>query len=156
MIIIDDGSEAQLTLPRTFGIDDMPLILQDRSFDQNGSIEYENKSLGPLDIAYGARGDAVIVNGAVAQLGTAEVWEITSIGMAHPFHIHGALFRILSLEGERPQPHLAGWKDTLLVEDKAELLIAFNQPATQAHPFMYHCHILEHEDAGLMGQYICT
>jgi FtsP/CotA-like multicopper oxidase with cupredoxin domain len=49
-----------------------------------------------------------------------------------------------------------GWKDTVLVEDKAELLVAFNQPATREHPFMYHCHILEHEDAGLMGQYVCT
>jgi FtsP/CotA-like multicopper oxidase with cupredoxin domain len=70
------------------------------------------------------------------QLGTTEVWEIVSIGMAHPF--------------------LMGWKDTVLVEDKAELLVAFNQPATREHPFMYHCHILEHEDAGLMGQYVCT
>jgi FtsP/CotA-like multicopper oxidase with cupredoxin domain len=89
------------------------------------------------------------------KLGTAEIWQITSIGMAHPFHVHGALFRVLSIEGEPPPAHLGGWKDTLLVEDKAELLVAFNRPATPAHPFMYHCHILEHEDAGLMGQYVC-
>jgi FtsP/CotA-like multicopper oxidase with cupredoxin domain len=37
---------------------------------------------------------------------------------------------------------------------KAELLVAFNQPATRDHPFM--CHILEHEEAGLMGQYVCA
>ena len=85
------------------------------------------------------------------KLGTAEIWEITSIGMAHPFHVHGALFRVLSIEGEPPPAHLAGWKDTLLVEDKAELLVAFNQQATRAHPFMYHCHILEHEDAHSWG-----
>jgi FtsP/CotA-like multicopper oxidase with cupredoxin domain len=91
-----------------------------------------------------------------AKLGTSEVWEITSIGMAHPFHVHGALFRILSIEGEAPPAHLAGWKDTVLVEDKAELLVSFNQRATRSHPFMYHCHILEHEDAGLMGQYECA
>jgi blue copper oxidase len=90
------------------------------------------------------------------KLRTTEIWEITSIGMAHPFHIHGALFRILSIEGQPPSAHLTGWKDTVLVEDKAELLVAFNQPATRQHPFMYHCHILEHEDAGLMGQYICS
>jgi FtsP/CotA-like multicopper oxidase with cupredoxin domain len=36
-----------------------------------------------------------------AKLGTSEVWEITSIGMAHPFHVHGALFRVLSIEGSR-------------------------------------------------------
>lgn len=90
------------------------------------------------------------------KLGTTEIWEITSIGMAHPFHVHGALFRILSIEGAPPPTHLAGWKDTVLVEDKAELLVSFTQPATRGHPFMFHCHILEHEDAGLMGQYVCA
>ena len=88
-------------------------------------------------------------------LGTSEVWEVVSAGMAHPFHIHGALFRILSIAGAPPPPHLAGWKDVVLVEDKVELLVAFNRPATRDHPFMYHCHILEHEEAGLMGQYVC-
>ena len=90
------------------------------------------------------------------QLGTTEVWEVASIGMAHPFHVHGALFRILSIDGAPPKGHLTGWKDTALVQDKAELLVAFNQPATREHPFMYHCDILEHEDAGLMGQYVCA
>jgi blue copper oxidase len=330
MIIVDDGSDARLNLPRTYGVDDLPIILQDRSFDSDGSIEYNNNDLNALDIAYGARGETIIVNGAIApvaevpaglvrlrllnaanaqnfvlrfkdrrkfqviasdggflsapvtvtqlmispaerfeglvdfsdgkavaletgpdeemgafgrvapdgsadyvaimqfeptsiaplvkrvpnrlvapatanaasavrrrqfvldsglcasrqragphtdmpaligingkafdparidvetKLGTTEIWEITSIGMAHPFHVHGALFRILSIEGQPPLAHLAGWKDTALVEDKAELLVAFNQPATRQHPFMYHCHILEHEDAGLMGQYICS
>jgi blue copper oxidase len=92
----------------------------------------------------------------VTKLETTEIWEVVSIGMAHPFHVHGALFRILSIEGAPPAAHLAGWKDTVLVEDKAELLVAFNRPATKEHPFMYHCHILEHEEAGLMGQYVCA
>ena len=90
------------------------------------------------------------------RLGTSEIWEVVSAGMAHPFHIHGALFRILSLAGAPPPPHLAGWKDVVLVEDSAELLVALNRPATRDHPFMYHCHILEHEEAGLMGQYVCV
>jgi hypothetical protein len=59
---------------------------------------------------------------------------------------------VLSIEGEAPPAHLAGWKDTLLVEDKAELLVAFDRPATRTQPFMYHCHILEHEEAGLMSK----
>src|SRR5262245_58522100 len=63
MIIIDDGTEARLGLPRTFGIDDLPLILQDRSFASDGSIEY---ATGGLGIVYGARGDIVIVNGVIA------------------------------------------------------------------------------------------
>jgi FtsP/CotA-like multicopper oxidase with cupredoxin domain len=90
------------------------------------------------------------------ELGSVEVWKIISRGMAHPFHVHGASFRVLSLSGTPPPPHLAGWKDVLLVEDEAELLVAFNRPAAREHPFMYHCHILEHEDAGMVGQYVCT
>ena len=65
MIIVDDGSDALLGLPRTFGVDDVPLILQDRTFNSDGSIEYDSKTLDALDIAYGARGDTVIINGAV-------------------------------------------------------------------------------------------
>ena len=330
MIIIDDGSDARLDLPRTFGIDDLPIILQDRSLDSDGSIEYDNKDLNQLDVIYGVRGETIIVNGAIApfakvppglvrlrllnaanaqnfelrfsdkrtfyviasdggfllapvavtqltispaerfevlvdfadgkpvaletgpdeemgvfgnvaadgsadyvpvmrfeptvttpmvmelptrlvepaaaspasavqrrqfilnsglcasrpeagvhanmpaligingkpydigridvetKLKTTEVWEVVSIGMAHPFHVHGALFRILSIEGAPPAAHLTGWKDTVLVEDKAELLVAFDRPATREHPFMYHCHILEHEEAGLMAQYVCA
>nr|WP_274612817.1 hypothetical protein [Bradyrhizobium brasilense] len=38
-----------------------------------------------------------------------EIWEITSVGMAHPFHVHGALFRILSLDDNPPPGHLTGW-----------------------------------------------
>jgi FtsP/CotA-like multicopper oxidase with cupredoxin domain len=48
-----------------------------------------------------------------------------------------------------------GWKDVVLVDEKVELLVAFDRPAPPQSPFMYHCHILEHEDAGMMGQYIC-
>jgi blue copper oxidase len=327
LIIVDDGSDAGLGLPRTYGVDDLPLILQDRSFDSDGSLLYDLDP-DPQTIQYGVRGNTIIANGvvnpvakvpcglvrlrilnaanaqnfdlrfsdrrefhviasdagylsapvalkqlrispaerfeilvdfanrkpvmletgpdtlmgifgAVSQdgsadfvsimrfepaatagtvidfaarlveplaadrekavqrrqfvldsgicggqrptemgtlpglcingkthdmaridvetgLGTLEVWEIVSLGMAHPFHVHGASFRILSLQGSPPPAHLAGWKDVVLVEDKAELLVAFNHPATAEHPFMYHCHILEHEDAGMMGQYVCA
>ena len=90
------------------------------------------------------------------KLGTTEIWEITSVGMPHPFHVHGAMFRILSLDDKRPPDHLAGWKDVVLVEGEAKLLVKFTKPATREHPFMYHCHVLEHEDAGMMGQYTCA
>ena len=90
-----------------------------------------------------------------ARLGTAEVWEISVGGMppmAHPFHIHGASFRILSKNGRNPAAHEAGWKDVVLVEEHAEILVRFDNPAPPRMPFMYHCHILEHEDHGMMGQ----
>ena len=90
-----------------------------------------------------------------AKLGTAEIWEISAGGMpmAHPFHVHGASFRILSKNGGKPAAHESGWKDVVLVEEHAEILVRFDNPAQPKMPFMYHCHILEHEDNGMMGQF---
>jgi FtsP/CotA-like multicopper oxidase with cupredoxin domain len=90
-----------------------------------------------------------------AKLGTAEIWEISAGGMpmAHPFHVHGASFRILSKDGRSPAAHESGWKDVVLIEEHAEVLVRFDNPAPPETPFMYHCHILEHEDHGMMGQF---
>jgi FtsP/CotA-like multicopper oxidase with cupredoxin domain len=85
--------------------------------------------------------------------GTSEIWEIVSAAMAHPFHVHGASFRILNNNGRKPSAEQSGWKDIILVEDRAEVLVRFDNPASPRIPFMYHCHILEHEDHGMMGQF---
>jgi FtsP/CotA-like multicopper oxidase with cupredoxin domain len=51
---------------------------------------------------------------------------------------------------------MQGWKDTVLVAREAQILVPLSQPASREHALMFHCHILEHEDAGMMGQYICS
>ena len=90
-----------------------------------------------------------------AKLGTSEVWEVVAAAMpmAHPFHVHGASFRILTKRGRKPSAHETGWKDVVLVQEHAELLVRFDNPAPPNMPFMYHCHVLEHEDHGMMGQF---
>jgi FtsP/CotA-like multicopper oxidase with cupredoxin domain len=90
------------------------------------------------------------------KLGTTEIWEVTPNMMAHPFHVHGVFFRVLSIGGKPPAPHLAGNKDTVLLDGPGQLLMTFTQVATRDTPFMFHCHILEHEDGGMMGQYATT
>lgn len=121
--------------------------------------------MGGMGMGRGSMGSVMSINGkpfdmnridVEAKLGTMELWDITSETMAHPFHVHGAQFRILSLDGQTPPPHQRGWKDTVLVPRTARLLVSLTQPAARKNPFMFHCHILEHEDAGMMGQYICT
>lgn len=90
------------------------------------------------------------------RLGNTEVWEITNKGgMAHPFHVHGTSFQILTRDGVAPPEHERGWKDVVLVRSgqMVQIIAHFNQPAGVDHPFMYHCHILEHEDNGMMGQF---
>ena len=86
-------------------------------------------------------------------LGSVERWVVNSTMIAHPFHVHGALFRVLSENGAPPRPANLGWKDTVLVAGETEIIIRFDQPASTDKPFMFHCHILEHEDAGMMGQF---
>ena len=40
--------------------------------------------------------------------------------------------------------------------ETVKLIAPFHQPAGRTLPFMYHCHILEHEDNGMMGQFTVT
>jgi FtsP/CotA-like multicopper oxidase with cupredoxin domain len=85
--------------------------------------------------------------------GDVERWIVQSNMLVHPFHVHGAMFKVLKENGNSPRPEHSGWKDTVLVESESELLVRLNQPASYDKPFMFHCHILEHEDAGMMGQF---
>ncbi len=123
---------------------------------QGGGLPGESRvttGSGPAMSINGRRFDMDRIDFAPT-LGSVEIWEIHSALMPHPFHVHGAHFRILSLDGRRPPAHLDGWKDTVLVEEHAEVVIRFDQPATRAYPFMFHCHILDHEDAEMMAQFI--
>lgn len=82
-----------------------------------------------------------------------EIWVISGRGdmMLHPFHVHGTRFRILKENGKVVEPHRQGWKDIVKVEGQvSEVLVEFKHPATKAHPYMAHCHLLEHEDTGMM------
>ncbi|MGC3940879.1 multicopper oxidase domain-containing protein [Roseobacter sp. EG26] len=89
--------------------------------------------------------------------GETEIWRISVDDQLHPFHIHGCSFRILSQNGGPPPAYAAGWKDMVHVEEGwSEVLVKFDYEATKDAPYMYHCHILEHEDCGMMGQFTVT
>ena len=102
-------------------------------------------------------------------LGTTEIWNVTAdmgmMGMMggrrmagnnviHNFHAHGTLFQVISRNGQRPPLNERGWKDTVALSngDKLKLIAKFNHKGI----FMYHCHILEHEDNGMMGQFLVS
>jgi FtsP/CotA-like multicopper oxidase with cupredoxin domain len=93
----------------------------------------------------------------VVRLGDIEIWEIMNRGgQAHPFHIHDVQFLILDRDGTPPEPSESGWKDTVLVgtNETVRFITQFNTYANPDIPYMYHCHILEHEDGGMMGQFL--
>jgi blue copper oxidase len=85
--------------------------------------------------------------------GVVEKWTISGEGdeMLHPFHIHGTQFRILSENGKPPAAHRSGWKDIVRVEGwRSEVLVRFDNLAAKDQAYMAHCHLLEHEDTGMM------
>ncbi len=114
----------------------------------------------------------VVDSGEIVKLNSLEVWEIINetnpgemmdtMGMAHPIHIHGGQFQVA---GRTVLPELRagwesvregyvdeGWKDTVLVMpgERVQLLMRFRD---HIGDFVYHCHNLEHEDAGMMRTY---
>jgi FtsP/CotA-like multicopper oxidase with cupredoxin domain len=104
------------------------------------------------------------------RLDTAEIWEFRNDAdtgmmgmMAHAMHVHGLQFRVLE-RSVKPRfssgrnsvsaGYLdAGWKDTVLVMpgERVRILLRFRD---YAGLFLYHCHMLEHEDSGLMRNYL--
>ncbi len=86
--------------------------------------------------------------------GETELWRISAPMMIHPFHVHGTSFQVVSRGGQRVDPATEGLKDVVVVDGGgAEILVRVDQKADAATPFMLHCHILEHEDAGMMAQF---
>ena len=102
-------------------------------------------------------GPALTINGEswpdvtpiVARLGDTRAWVLDNrSGMDHPFHLHG--FRFQVLRGAGGGLPIAAWKDTVNVPAGEEVEIAVALDGF-AGDWMYHCHILEHADAGMMG-----
>lgn len=93
----------------------------------------------------------------VVEVGATEVWEVSNQdGQVHNFHVHDVQFQVLSVDGRPPDPTLAGWKDTVLVQPNrtVRLIMRFADFADPGTPYMYHCHLLMHEDRGMMGQFV--
>jgi FtsP/CotA-like multicopper oxidase with cupredoxin domain len=81
--------------------------------------------------------------------GDTEIWEVRNDAeMDHPFHLHGMFFQVLpDANGTPPVPD--GWKDTVNIPQKSSLRFAvhYDPPGM----WMFHCHILEHAELGMMG-----
>ena len=85
--------------------------------------------------------------------GSMQYWRVSANMLMHPLHVHGVRFQVVSENGRQPSPWNQGWKDTVLVNGYVDLLMRFDHPAPENLPYMMHCHILEHEDAGMMAQF---
>jgi FtsP/CotA-like multicopper oxidase with cupredoxin domain len=85
------------------------------------------------------------------KVGELQVWDVVNETlMDHPFHLHGFFFQVLAVNGEPPA--FRSWEDTVNVPPKGRVRIAW-LPDDRPGEWMYHCHILEHHESGMMGHF---
>ena len=137
--------------PRTFGLTLQNNVwkINGRTFEMDAAADDEKVKAGDLEVWE-----------FVNQTNPGEMMD--PMGMAHPFHIHGAHFQIID---RQVLPELKagwdtvregyadeGWKDTFLLMpgERVKLLLRFG---AHAGKFVFHCHNLEHESQGMMRNY---
>ncbi len=92
-------------------------------------------------------------------LNTTVKWTfVNSNVFGHSIHIHDIQFKIVSRSSGAIQNYEQGWKDTFFLHlgETVSVVAKFDDFADATNPFMYHCHFPNHEDAGLMGQFLVT
>ncbi|MEO7049453.1 MAG: multicopper oxidase family protein [Ferruginibacter sp.] len=90
-------------------------------------------------------------NDKTVNVGELQVWEVSNSSlMDHPFHLHGFFFQVLEENGKAPA--YLSWKDTINLTPRSKVKIAW-MPDNRPGLWMYHCHILEHHEAGMMANF---
>lgn len=134
-------------LPSRFAEGDTPVMQGDettRTFTLDGheSINGRKMDMTRIDLAIPA--------------GSREIWTVQSREQPHTFHVHGATFHVLYIGEAEPEAAWRGPKDTvpILPGRPVRLAVQFGRHVDPATPYMYHCHLLRHEDNGMMGQFV--
>jgi len=84
-------------------------------------------------------------------VGELQVWEVSNTSlMDHPFHLHGFFFQVIEENGKATA--YKAWKDTYNLKPRSKVKIAW-MPDNRPGRWMYHCHILEHHEAGMMAHF---
>lgn len=122
---------------------DASAVTARRSFELTGQGSINGKEMAIERI------DVETVPGAV------ELWEVENgSGTPHNFHVHDVRFQVVG--GADRAPWLRGWKDTVYVPpgESVSFLVRFGEYADPEVPYMFHCHVLQHQDRGMMGQFL--
>ncbi len=130
---------AQAAITRTINMTAITMMSMD------GPFYFNNQSFDMMRIDY------------KIPLNNIEIWQLTNSTMvAHPFHIHDVQFYVLDRDGNLPPLNERGRKDVVLINsnETVRFITKFEDFADSLNPYMYHCHVLMHEDDGMMGQFI--
>ena len=132
------------TKHRTIVMDTIRLLSFDAPNRAEGPFGMNNKSF-----------DIDSIN-QVVYLNTTETWTLVNKTLvAHPFHIHDVQFNVIEKTGLPVSTKERGWKDVVLVmpNDRVKFITRFADFADNTTPYMFHCHLLHHEDDGMMGSF---
>ncbi|MBU2647886.1 multicopper oxidase domain-containing protein [bacterium] len=162
-IVVDRPSTSSRRVPETL----RPLArIPESEAGHVRRFSMETMSGGGMGMGRGMMGGRLTINGKKMDInridervkaGSTEIWEISNrsgmmMAMPHSMHLHDVQFQVLSRNGQAPPPHEQGRKDTVLVlpGETVRMIVRFGD---YKGVYMYHCHLLEHEDDGMMGQF---
>ena len=134
--------------------------IPESSADITRELTFTPSQMGPDQLNHpflinGTGFDKNIINYSI-QLNNIEIWSITNqSAISHPFHIHDVQFFVLDRNGSSPPPGEQGYKDVILIKpmETVRFITQFTDFANDPVTYMYHCHMLAHEDDGMMGQF---
>ena len=129
------------------------------------TLEFDTIRSSPIDVPNLAEGPFAINNkifdmdsiNETVHINTTEIWTLINHTLvAHPFHIHDVQFNVIEKSGLPTPLTERGWKDVVLVmpHDSVKFITRFIDFANDTVPYMYHCHLLHHEDDGMMGSFL--
>lgn len=137
--------EIDATVNRTLVFDTIRLLPGDVPNRAEGPFGFNNETFNMDSI------------NEIVRLDAQEIWTLKNNTLiAHPFHIHDIQFNIIEKNGTVPPLNEQGWKDVVLVmpEDSVKFITKFTTFTDDMVPYMYHCHLLHHEDDGMMGAFL--
>ncbi|KUN79532.1 multicopper oxidase family protein [Streptomyces griseoruber] len=143
--------------------DDLPSAL-------NTITRYDTSDFTARTITLGQSGATMLINGSagtsmssMAMISTTldaeEIWTIkNSTQLEHSFHLHDVPFQLIEINGEEPTGVDLGWFDTFEVVGGGSIKIAmkFTDFTDDTYMYMLHCHLLQHEDEGMMAALMVT
>lgn len=131
---------------------------------------YDTTDFTARTITLGNTGQTMTVNGSAGltmdsmamistTLGAKEIWTIANHSqLEHSFHLHDVPYQIVAINGSPPTGVELGWYDTYEVVGGGSITIAmeFTDFADDTYMYMLHCHLLQHEDQGMMASLMVT
>ena len=151
--------------PTTAAITKLPEALTRNQFpteadvSQRRTVRITRVGQGNKEFAFDKKYFDMHTINQVVKLGAVEAWTVTNDRtFGHSFHIHDVQFKVVERSDGPVAAYEQGWKDTVYVPRSASVTFVarFADFASDTVPFMYHCHMVNHEDGGLMGQFLVS